>query len=1113
MNRNSQKQRWKSVHPRFIIWLLSILVSFCWSYALAVRFTRFFMVSLTEKGLVLGAFFLLLGIIISFIFHRYLPIISQRIHTKRLAFSIFVSIVMTAILLLVIFPPLYFPEQHTLVIRPTADMGQKDLTVINIQRIELPSSRETILAPSFLQNSEKWQKNGDNYPLSWRGDPDAELFYTRFMQAGLKVVLKTGPEQGIVEIIWDGKISRIDLESTVIGEQTLQLPPALNWSNLNPSWQILVGMGILAQWLGLFFFLVLAFQFPLIFSIRASAMIGVSLGVIFLLFPVVNWIDPQIDFKDPQLDGAVRLAVKRPDGDLRLHQLLTLAVLDASEQEITNLDGIERLRSLESLNLRNNYIADITPLENLTRLKELDLRGNQINDISPIAKLQGLESLNLRENPVEDIYPIRGLVNLRELNLHGVNVGTDIDVISNLKNLVRLNIRLGGVTDLSPLVSLMNGGALQDDKRLNIRSRVDIRDNPISRIGTDGYKGLRSFWENISERTPFQLPEFTQLIPPVFSHPGGFYPVDFPLEITTGESGASIHFTLDCSEPTQKSPLYTEPVPITENSGNCPNLAMDERMSPQWQPPIGQVDRAVIVRARVYISDGSHSPVVTQTYFIGKEFESKYSLPIVSLTTDSRNLLDYEYGIYTLGRVQDIAGGLSGNYSMQGAEWERPANFEYYDESRRLQISQKIGFRVHGATTRSYTQKSLRLYASDIYDDARGFTNIFFGNQVDYFNKLLLRNSGNNRNFPMFRDNLLQSLVSHTSLDIHAYKPVNVFLNGEYWGIYNLREYLDEEFLAARHELDPRKIVMLENDGRLLVGKHGDEKQYQEMLRFINEDENRDPENYAYLNSLMDMENFIDYQIAQIYSRNENWPFDNIKYWRYKTDGTPPMDPGGQDGRWRWLLHDLDTAFGVIGAAEAAQDNTLVKAEGEFLFRSLLEYEQFRADFINRFADHLNTTFIPARVIGLIDLMASEINPDLPPYLNRWAIMGGSLDAWEANVQVMRDFAISRPNFLRQHIIDRFGLSGTAELTIIHDRSQGSVQINSIDLSGNTPGVENFGNWSGVYFKGIPIQITANPKPGFEFAGWEGIDETSPSVSITPKENLIIRAVFIPVQS
>ena len=1108
-----QKLRLKEINQRLLIWLLVFIVSVIWSYALVVRFTRFFMVSIPEKGLILGASFLLLGTIISLIFHHYLPIIFQRIHTKRLVLTSLASFILSAILLIVVFPPLYFPEQHTLVIRPVADTARNTLSVVNIQRIELPGSRVTILAPSFLQSSEKWEKNGDDYPLTWLGDPNAALMYSRFMQAGVEVVFKTGPDQGTVEISWDDQSILLDLESSVIGEQTLQLHPELNWSNLNPSWQILVGMGILAQWLGLIFFLVLLFQFPLIFSIRAPAMIGVTLAVIFLLFPVVNWIDPVINFKDPQLDDAVRLAVKRPVGDLRLHQLLTLAVLDASEQEITNLKGIERLRSLESLNLRNNYIADITPLENLTRLKELDLRGNQIDDISPIAKLQELESLNLRENPVEDIYPIIGLVFLQELNLHGVNVGTDIDVISNLKNLVRLNIRLGSVTDLSPLVSLMNGGALQDDKRLDIRSRVDIRDNPISRIGTDGYKGLRSFWENISERTPFQLPEFTQLIPPVFSHPGGFYPVDFPLEITTGESGASIHFTLDCSEPTQKSPLYTEPVPITENSGNCPNLAMDERMSPQWQPPIGQVDRAVIVRARVYLSDGSHSPVVTQTYFIGKEFESKYSLPIVSLTTDPRNLLDYEYGIYTLGRVQDIAGGLSGNYSMQGAEWERPAYFEYYDDSRRLQISQKIGFRVHGATTRSYPQKSLRLYASDIYDDARGFTNIFFGNQVDYFNKLLLRNSGNNRNFPMFRDNLLQSLVSHTSLDIHAYKPVNVFLNGEYWGIYNLREYLDEEFLAARHELDPQKIVMLENDGRLLVGKHGDEKQYQEMLRFINEDENRDPENYAYLNSWMDMENFIDYQIAQIYSRNENWPFDNIKYWRYKTDGTQPMNPGGQDSRWRWLLHDLDTAFGVIGGAEAAQDNTLVKAEGEFLFRSLLEYEQFRVDFINRFADHLNTTFLPARVIGVIDLMAGEIIPDLPAYLNRWGIMGGSLDAWEANVQVMRDFAINRPDFLRQHIIDRFGLSGTAELTIIHDRSQGSVQINSIDLSGNTPGVENFGKYSGVYFKGIPIQISANPKPGFEFADWEGIDEKSPIVSITPKENLTIRAVFIPVQS
>jgi uncharacterized repeat protein (TIGR02543 family) len=152
-------------------------------------------------------------------------------------------------------------------------------------------------------------------------------------------------------------------------------------------------------------------------------------------------------------------------------------------------------------------------------------------------------------------------------------------------------------------------------------------------------------------------------------------------------------------------------------------------------------------------------------------------------------------------------------------------------------------------------------------------------------------------------------------------------------------------------------------------------------------------------------------------------------------------------------------------------------------------------------------------VISVIDAMNDEIKPDLPAHLDRWAILNGSLDAWEANVQVMRDFSGNRPDSLRKHILDRFGLSGTAELTILHDSGQGTVRINSIELSEDTPGVEDAENWTGIYFQGIPLQLSAIPKPGYEFYGWEGMDKTSPSVTLIPNEDLIIKAVFIPSQS
>lgn len=311
MSRLTQTLHVKSFEQRFLIWLLAVLVSFCWSYAFVARFTSFFMASKSEKIFYLGISFLIVGTITSVILHRFLPLVIQKICSKQLVLTSLASITLSAFLLLVIIPPLYFPEEHTLVILPVTDIDGKDLTVITIRRIEMPGSHEIIVSPSFLENHDQWESNAGDYPLIWRGGSNAALIYSRFMQAGVEAVLRTGLGQGKVEIAWDGHSSQIDLEAASFGTHTLRLTPALNWSGLNPSWQILVGMGILAQWFGLIIFFALLFQIPLVFSIRAPATIGVSLAVIFFLLPIVNVIDPFVNFNDPQLEEAVRMAVKK----------------------------------------------------------------------------------------------------------------------------------------------------------------------------------------------------------------------------------------------------------------------------------------------------------------------------------------------------------------------------------------------------------------------------------------------------------------------------------------------------------------------------------------------------------------------------------------------------------------------------------------------------------------------------------------------------------------------------------------------------------------------------------------------------------------------------------
>ena len=180
-----------------------------------------------------------------------------------------------------------------------------------------------------------------------------------------------------------------------------------------------------------------------------------------------------------------------------------------------------------------------------------------------------------------------------------------------------------------------------------------------------------------------------------------------------------------------------------------------------------------------------------------------------------------------------------------------------------------------------------------------------------------------------------------------------------------------------------------------------------------------------------------------------------------------------------------------------------------FLFRSLLENEEFQTEFINRFADHMNSTFKTERVISVIDQTEAALRPEMEEFFMRWASREDSLEKWEGEVDVMRMFAQKRPESVRQHIMDQFGLSGTAALTVNTDEEKGYVKINSIEITPNLPGAENPALWSGIYFKGVPMTITAIPRPGYRFSGWGGIDHEKSEIILELHEDLDLTANFV----
>lgn len=203
-----------------------------------------------------------------------------------------------------------------------------------------------------------------------------------------------------------------------------------------------------------------------------------------------------------------------------------------------------------------------------------------------------------------------------------------------------------------------------------------------------------------------------------FSHEGGFYEKDFSLELMIGESGASIYYTLDGSDPDpinnpKNTIRYTNPIEITPSPPTINNLSMMPTthltQGTYWAPPAGEVFRASIVVAKASFKDGSSSSPITHTYFVDKDITNRYTLPVISIAGDKDNLFDEITGIY-----------VNNNWKHRGEEWERPMHIEFFEPNGMKGFSQNIGVRIHGGWTRNIAQKSLRIYARNSYDSDEG---------------------------------------------------------------------------------------------------------------------------------------------------------------------------------------------------------------------------------------------------------------------------------------------------------------------------------------------------------------------------------------------------------
>ena len=640
-----------------------------------------------------------------------------------------------------------------------------------------------------------------------------------------------------------------------------------------------------------------------------------------------------------------------------------------------------------------------------------------------------------------------------------------------------------------------------------------------------------------------------QVKPPTFSNGSGFYDQGFSLQLHHENPNVTMVYTLDGSEPSIgniQGKVYDYKTRYPQYGGQLPfELHQDTLYSYVYQSPISIYDRTIdsnrianisttyeydqyfpttrldksfVVRAKAYLDADHYSETVTKVYFVDKQ----YSFPVVNINVDDDLLFGYQNGLWVAGKtfdewrlahptVDDYETTVPANYWAKGSESEVPVNFIYL-EGGIEKINQTVGIRNHGNGSRFFKNRSYRLYAKNAYGEKQMAHSFFQNYPYDSFKRIIVRNSGNDTYRTMFRDAFIQKLNEHLHVNTQKYQPVVTFVNGEYYGLMNLRERYDEKYFERVYNIKESDLDFLENDAVVEVG---DDVKYKAVVSFFKTEDLSNNTKYKEALTYIDEVNFTDYQIAEIFAANFDWPHNNNVYFRKRVNYTPQA-PYGHDGRFRWVLKDLDAGFNGIDEwiANSYNHNTLASAiaSDDQILNGLLANTTYKHYFLNRFADLMNTSYKTQHMVDLIDEMQENIREEMPRYIERWHLLH-SMNEWDNRLNQLKEFAQLRPAFQYQQLRTQFNLSGNYQLTAqTNDKNRGFVKVNTIEINNSTVGIsEEYESWKGQYFKGVPITLEAIALPGYRFLHWVGDRwSTQQKLIVTPQANFKIKAIFIP---
>ena len=535
----------------------------------------------------------------------------------------------------------------------------------------------------------------------------------------------------------------------------------------------------------------------------------------------------------------------------------------------------------------------------------------------------------------------------------------------------------------------------------------------------------------------------------IFSPPPGVYADTLLVELTPLNAEGQIVFTTDGTIPSPTvGMLYQQPIRI---DAEHPDVT--------------------IVRA-VEVVNGIPGPVYTASYAVGLDAK----LPVVSLVAEPADLWDSERGIFV-------------NTWERGQDWERSVHLTYLDPDKGLRFSVPGGLRIHGAEPFDAHKQSFRLYFRNDYGVAQLDYPLFADHPKQpetsqSYKRLLLQSGDRSGHWTLFRDQLVARIATDLGLGAAQGHFVQLFVNGEAWGIYRLSERIDRFFLEANYGIQRADVVQ---NGK---AREGSDDEWDALLDWAEVHDLSDDANYAYVKTRIDLDNFTDFAVLQLYF---DFPSQDLFAVRSRA------------GRWFWVYGGGSQEFAQYPEAPfSALKVSEYKDDFALLLRQLLGNPQYRQLFSLRAADLLNTVLEPAALSREVTDLAQGLSADIRYEAARWPLPL----SWEENVQLLQAFVKERPEYLRSEIMEISDVQTCAALRLAMGESGGGrIFVNGFSID-TLP-------WEGCYFTGADVQVIAVPDPGYVFSGWQRSEDAgtvarilSPNLTLTLTDSLYLEATF-----